>query len=77
VQAQLLQFIGNGKPKEECVCWVIWDSNKKESILRKIKTLKSEIFFAFVFSPKDDGKVTSQLSSADKAHGFLAWQQSC
>lgn len=45
--------------------------------LRKMKMLKRESFFALVFSPKDSGKVTSQLSSADEANGFLACQKSC
>ena len=39
--------------------------------------LERESFFALVFSPKDNGKVTGQLSSADEANGFLACRKSC
>lgn len=43
--------------------------------LRKMKMLKCESLFASVFSPEDNGKVTSQLFSADEANGFLARQR--
>lgn len=45
--------------------------------LRKMEVLKRESLFALVFSPKDNGKVTSQLFPADEANGFLPCQKSC
>lgn len=44
--------------------------------LRKMKMLKCGSIFASVFSPKDNGKVTRQLFSADEANGLLACQKS-
>lgn len=43
--------------------------------LRKMEVLKCESFFPLVFSPKDNGKVTSQLFPADEANGILPCQE--
>lgn len=42
-----------------------------------MEVLKCESFFALMFSPKDNGEVTSQLFPADEAKEFLPCQKSC